>query len=115
MIAQASSALVQVPLVKARTSNAARPTRQPVLVSANAESTRREAMAVAAGAILLGLTGKANAKVEVPFHASINRAGSSTEASQSGYGMEGTKKRGINPAQRKKLLAAIKDKLPTPQ
>lgn len=34
--------------------------------------------------------GKANAKVEVPFHASINRAGSSTDASQSGYGMEGT-------------------------
>ncbi|KAK9908512.1 hypothetical protein WJX75_008993 [Coccomyxa subellipsoidea] len=113
MIAQASSALVQVPLVKARNVNVARPARQQVLVSANAESTsRREAMAVAAGAILLGLTGKANAKVEVPFHASIGRGGSSTEASQSGYGMEGTKKRGINPAQRKKLLAAIREKLP---
>ena len=44
--------------VKARNVNVARPARQQVLVSANAESTsRREAMAVAAGAILLGLTG----------------------------------------------------------
>ncbi|EIE21428.1 hypothetical protein COCSUDRAFT_53985 [Coccomyxa subellipsoidea C-169] len=113
MIAQASSALVQVPLVQARKASVPKPARQPVLVSANAESSRREAMAFAAGAILLGLTGKANAKVEVPFHASVLRGGSSTEASQSGYGMEGTKKRGINPAQRKKLLAAIREKLPT--
>lgn len=44
--------------IKARNANVARPARQQVLVSANAESTsRREAMAVAAGAILLGLTG----------------------------------------------------------
>jgi len=46
---------------KARNSNVTRPARQQVRVSANAESTRREAMAVAAGAILLGLTGAVSA------------------------------------------------------
>jgi hypothetical protein len=43
--------------VTVRPQQAARPSRQPVLVSAVADSNRRQALAFAAGALLLGLTG----------------------------------------------------------
>lgn len=67
-------------------------------------------MGAAAGAALLLISGVAQAKVAVPFQDSIRRGGSSTEASSSGYGMEGTKKRGLPKGARLKTFDALREK-----
>jgi len=109
MVATAATSLVQVPLVQARTST--RPARRTVLATqASADVPRRQALSAAAGAALLLFSGVAQAKVAVPFQDSIRRGGSSTEASMSGYGMEGTKKRGLAKGARTKTFDALREK-----
>ncbi|KAL3157646.1 hypothetical protein ABBQ32_012091 [Trebouxia sp. C0010 RCD-2024] len=56
--------------------------------------------AVAAAMLMVG--GPSEAKI-------FGKTGSSTESSQSGYDMTGTKHRGLKPGQRKELLAAAKE------
>lgn len=88
--------------------------RQALVVRAQAEPTRRNALAAGAAGLLLTLTGdtltvqialsfvpawlilfwmcagSAQAgKVDVPFHASLRGVGSTSGASQSGFDMEG--------------------------
>ncbi|CAK0784432.1 hypothetical protein CVIRNUC_007636 [Coccomyxa viridis] len=109
MVATAAASLVQVPLVQSRMS--IRPARRTVYaIQASAEVPRRQALSAAAGAALLLFSGVAQAKVAVPFQDSIRKAGSSTEASMSGYGMEGTKKRALPKGARTKTFDALREK-----
>jgi len=109
MAATLSSAFVSTPLVSQRP--AVRTQRASLVVRASQpESSRREALSLFAGVLSLGVAGAAQAKIALPFQDSLGGGPkSTTEASSSGYTMEGTKKRGIKPGKKREVMAAAKE------
>mmetsp|Transcript_5684 Transcript_5684/g.16231 ORF Transcript_5684/g.16231 Transcript_5684/m.16231 type:complete len:123 (-) Transcript_5684:289-657(-) len=105
-----SASIMQAPMAMRTRSTASRSARMVVRAQSQEAMPRRAALgliASVAGALVTG--GAAQAKTKIAFQDSIQKAGSSTEASQSGYTMTGTKKRGLSPQERKELLAEAKE------
>ncbi|KAK9811325.1 hypothetical protein WJX72_001862 [[Myrmecia] bisecta] len=107
-----SSALVQTRLVAAQQKIAVRPARrmtaQCAARSAVSEESRRSTLALLASVFAAATLSMGSAQaIELPAQAII-KGGSSSEASSSGYSMEGTKKRGLSPGKKAAAMAKAK-------
>lgn len=80
------------------------------IVRAQQEAVPRRAalglFATVLGALATGNSAQAASKVA--FQDSLGKGGSGSEASQSGYNMEGTKRRGLSPKEKAKKLEAVR-------